>query len=244
MKKISVVILALLMCISATVTAFADETSFVPSISSKPTPDVVGPNPAIVGLIRDGAGVVVKEVTEDEIIFTPLGEAGSSSGLGDLYDELSDPNGKLSELAPAINGAAEEILGAGKNADDFVIRDLFEIELLGEAREYLDREDHTLELVFDLGIKEFDLIGGMVYVNGEWVPIKVVNNGDGTVTAYFKEVGPVAFLVPANPSDYNPPATGDNANVGLWFALEVLSLGAIVGLAGLYRRNLKNDSKN
>ena len=67
-----------------------------------------------------------------------------------------------------MNEVAEKLLGKGHNADDLVIRDLFDMSFICEEhRDFLPKEGVTLDLKFDLRIDADAVITAMAYVNGE-----------------------------------------------------------------------------
>ena len=51
-----------------------------------------------------------------------------------------------------------------------------------KPRKLMEQEGYTLELTFDLGVGANVDVVVMSYVDGRWVEVKAVNNGDGTVT--------------------------------------------------------------
>ena len=83
----------------------------------------------------------------------------------------------------------------GIDADKMVIRELLEVYFVCD-------EEHKPEyvLTFDLGVEADDILVAMAYVEGEedfeWVPaIEVINNGDGTVTFKFEKLCPIAISI-------------------------------------------------
>lgn len=177
-----------------------DDDDFVPSIGYKPIPGMI---PGAGGIVdKDGN---VNPVEPDCFSFISVDETEKPQGslseqeriLRSVYNVLGNPKVKLSQVAPAMNEVAEKLLGLGHTADDFVIRDLFYMDLIcGEHAGMFPAEGVQLKLVFDLGVDPDQIITGMVYVDGEWIPLEATNNGDDTVTFLFDDICPVAFLIP------------------------------------------------
>ena len=97
-----------------------------------------------------------------------------------------------------------------------------------------------LELTFDLGVSSGETVVCMVYVNGEWIPVELVNNGDGTVTCLFSQICPVVFCVRENAI---PPQTGDTTtdSMIIWAVIMGSAIVALAVVLVIYR---KKFSKN
>lgn len=225
MRRVICLVAVLLLSVMLTVPAFAAEDTFVPSISYKDGPEVVEAEQNG----QDTTGCV--EVTS-------LKEAKEKTT--DIYQEDRD---LLWETYEKLNDGSMELPLENK---DSVVRELVDVSFLKtdcvEAshghKEWLAKENNTIEVVFDLGVKKGVDLEVFAYVNGEWTPVKSVeNNGDGTVTCVFEDFCPVAFCVESQ-STVTPPKTGDTmgADMMLWIVLLVVSLGATVVLVINRRR--------
>lgn len=244
MKKLISLILALMLCFSVCGVGYAAENDFVPSISYKPGPELVtGSDDAgkeIVGVITDADGETIDYVYSEEecLIITPIAEA--------LGDEQTDIPTEAEELLEYVY---EELLADRmelpvEDPDKIAIIQLVDATFLcGGAANYTDHEAMLeadgvcLELTFDLGVGADVPVTVMCYVDGQWVEVPTVNNGDGTVTCVFEKLCPVVFAVPANA--VKPPKTGDNsaAELGLWISLMFVSTVALAGLV-IFRRKI------
>lgn len=249
MKKMITGLLTMVMCLAMICPVFAAD--FVESITYKPAPEVVTTpdenGKKVIGYIRDKDGNILSTEHEDCILITPVSEAESLGEISheamtlllDTYEEFASGKKKLSEVE-GLNELAEKVLGEGKNGDDFVIRDFFDITALCDNFELLHKDGNTIDLTFDLGIGADTYMAAMVYVNGEWVLLKnVVNNGDGTVTCTFEDICPVAFLVPGSEVEAEgAPTTGDvnGSRIVIWSSAAIVSLLAIVAVTVIYRR--------
>lgn len=198
-----------------------DTSNFVPSISGKTAPKLVTDMDGEYGSVITSDGNVTDVISAECLVVTPVAEAETSRAIPEeaakellmVYEKLSQPETKLSEEAPAMNEVAEKLLSEGETADDFVIRDLFDVSFICEEhRECLKPEGVTLKLIFDLGIDPSAIITAMVYIDGEWVPVETVNNGNDTVTCVFEDTCPVAFLVP-NEERSSASAGGEDGGV-------------------------------
>ena len=153
------------------------------------------------------------------------------------YNDFATGKKKLSDVE-GLDDYAKKVLGEGKDADDFVIRDFFDASMICDDKKELEKDGTTIDLTFKTGIPKDTPVAAMVFVDGEWKLIeKVVNNGDGTITCTFEELCPIAFLVPSESVDagVGTPTTGDDANIVIWSAVAVVSLGLIIALVILYR---------
>ena len=225
MKRILIMLLALVLCIGMVVPALAADNKFVPSISYKDGPEIEKGD-----LDGDPVGpcLIVSSITDCREKTTDIYQEDRDLLL-EVYKKLSDGTMKL---------PLEE---------DYVIRELVDVSWRKTTcvepdhphKEELKKEGTLLTVVFDLGIPKNIPIIVMTYIDGEWEPVeKVVNNGDGTVTVVFEDICPVVFCV--DPNDvYTPPKTGDEArnSLILWIALLVVSAIAIAVLLYLRKRS-------
>lgn len=229
MKRIISLITVIALCMSL-LFCVASAEEFVPSIGDKDHPEIVPVGDDVVGQIVDPNGEVVSDVNGACLVITPVSEANTSKDIPeDAKQELLDVYEQL--------GSGEMTLPYDEsiNPEDMVIRDLFDLSFLCEEHpEMLDNGDR-FKVTFDLGVSAGDTVVCMVYVDGQWVPVEMVNNGDGTVTCYFTNVCPVVFSVKQTET---PPDTGDNlgSSAGLWIALMAISFVAIVACVFIYRK--------
>ena len=243
MRKVISLILAMMLCLSVCGMVSAAENDFVPSISYKPGPGVeTGKDDGgrtTVGTIRDGDGNTLGYVYDEEcLVITTIAEA-----LDDVQTGIPDDAEELLEKV------YEELLNDNmelpyENEEEMAIIHLVDATFLCDgATEGIDHEAMIepegiyLELTFDLGVGANVDVEVMCYVDGQWVKVQTVNNGDGTVTCLFEKICPIAFAVPTGA--VQPPKTGDNstAELGLWIALLTASTLAVAGLV-IFRRKI------
>ncbi|MBE6959776.1 MAG: hypothetical protein E7448_03510 [Ruminococcaceae bacterium] len=230
MKKVVCLITAIMLCISLASFAFADaDVEFVPSISYKGAPEVVGG-----GTINDPNGTSSGEVPMDHLLITPLAEAETSTKIPAeardellyVYDELNKGNMKL-----PYSGEVD--------ASKMIVRDLFDVSWICDDghKELVALPGVTVTLTFDIGIPANTDVVVMTYINGTWSEIvSVKNNGDGTITCVFEDFCPVAISVPV--PDGGSSDTGDKSNITLWVVLLAVSSVAVVAMVVLRRREL------
>lgn len=257
MKKFFSVMLAIAMLFCVSFSVMATNVEFVPSITNKGAPEIVitiDDDGNLIGGIYDADGNLLSKEYEDCIVITSVSDADKSKDipkkakeiLKDAYEELNEKGSKLSELCPELNDIVKEKFGDDYDADDLVVRDLFDVtSQCDNIDKYLNGGDNTFEITFKLPLSASEFVTAMVYVDGEWKVVpKVVNNGNGTVTVSFNEICPVAFLVPGDSiGETSVPATGDAfySDVILWGSLMAVSLaGIVVVLVSLSRRRKKN----
>ena len=235
MKRILSLITVFALCMSLLV-CVASAADFVPSIGDKDHPEII-PNPdGSIAEIIDGNGAVQDVVGNDCLIITPVSEAGTSTDIPeDAKEELLDVYEQLS------NGGMNLPYDESVNPEDMVIRDLFDLTFLCEEHPEMLDEGGKLRVNFDLGVQAGDTVICMVYVDGQWLPVELVNNGDGSVTCLFTDVCPVVFAVKQSET---PPDTGDylGNSAALWIGLMVISAAAIVAFALVYGKKIRKEN--
>lgn len=228
MRRILCLLCVLLVSLTFVCPVFAAADTFVPSISYKDGPEIEA---AQLNGENVAGCVVVSSIKDAKEKSTDISQEDRDLLL-DVYKRLSDGTMKL----PLDNS-------------DYVIRELVDVSFEKNGcvepdhshKEWLAKEDTTITVKFDLGVSKSTEVTVMTYVGGEWIPAESVkNNGDGTVTCVFEDLCPVAFCVDADAEDA-PVKTGDavGRNLILWIVLMAVSLGGIVVLMVLRRRNAR-----
>ena len=251
-KKLISLVLALMICMSVTCTAFA--AAYTASVENKGAPAVVEiqdaeGNSAVAALTGDlPEGLAL--VTGDFLVVTALADAQTSAAIPDtseqalleVYNGLEDGSIQVpfEELDP-------------ENADNLVIRDLFDVswtDVDGNSfEELLNEEGVSLQMTFAMDLEAGAKVYVMVYKNDTWNQIEqVTNNGDGTITCVFGHLCPVAVIVEAdetmdvvNQSAEQSPETAANVesvetaeasgqNVTPWIVILAVSALVLVGL--------------
>lgn len=223
MKRVFSLIISLALCASLSISAFAAENTFVPSITYK-----------------DELNVTSAEMEGEEVsgclIVTTLKYAEENS-----TDITQDERDTLQKVYEDLKDGTTTL----PTDENCVIRELFDLSFKYNACRQIEEHGHkdqklkengiTLTADFDLGVSEEDEILAFVYINGEWQPIESVeNNGDGTITCVFEDICPVVFAV-KQPATSMVPQTGDTQHTLLWTGLTVISAIALVVLF-LFRR--------
>ena len=219
MRRVICLVCVLMLCMTLAVPVFAAENTFVPSITYKDGPEVV--DAEING--EDGTGCVV---------VTSIKEAREKTT--DIYQEDRD---LLLQVYEELVAGSMVLPLENK---EYVVRELVDVSFVKTGcvevphghKEWLAEEDTTIEVVFDLGLKDTTDLEVLAFVNGEWAPVvSVKNNGDGTVTCVFEDFCPVAFCV-ENEVEPEPPKTGDTVaeDLGLWVLMLAVATGAVVVL--------------
>lgn len=249
MKKIIALLTVLMLCAAMVVPASA-ASEFTPSVSNKPAPEIVpviDPNgdPAV-GEIIDEVEEIIDYVYDPCIVVTPVSEATTSTEIPDDAEEL------LLEVYEKLDNGEMSIPYQdlfGKDGDDMVIRDLFDVTFLcADHPEMLAPTGIVFRITFDIGVEAGVDVYTTTYKNGAWVPaVSTVNNGDGTVTCLIEDFCPVAFSVEVEEDvPVEPPVqTGDQAGEQLyiWVAVAAVALVAVVVLSVVYVRGMKKTGK-
>jgi hypothetical protein len=220
MRKVICLAIALLLCVSLGMPAFAAENDFVPSITYKDGPDV---DSAFMGDEDVSDCVVVTTIKEAKEKATDI-QQKERDELLDVYEQLTD-----GEMDLPLDG-------------DYVIRELVDVsfeyddcrceESHGAKDERLKQNGVTLTVDFDLNIGTSENLKVLVYVDGEWRLVDAVTiNADGTVTVVFEDICPVAFCVERR-SGSSIPQTGDmlGRSLILWVGLMAASAAAMVAM--------------
>ena len=245
-------IIAVALCLIMMCPALIAKADFTPSVGYKPAPEIVttpdGNGNEIIGYVKDPNGNILSTEYRGSIIITPIAEVDTSKlipksaadELKKVYNDIVLEKTKFSDY-PELNQMVEATLGQGKNGDDLVVRDIFDVtEVSDTLLKYLPGKGNTIDLTFDLDIPADKFVAVMVYKNGQWeLAPNVINNGDGTVTVTFEHFSPVAFLVNGTGVKGNlVPVTGDDAmkDITLWLVLAGVSMVAMIGVLVSYRR--------
>ena len=227
MRKVISCIVALLVCVSLAMPAFAAVGTFVPSISFKDGPEIVSAT-------LDGESV------DGCVIVTTISEAREKT-----TDITQDERDLLLEVYEGLNDGS---VTPPELPEGYVIRDLVDASF-----EYTDcrtLEDHnhkdrrleekgvTLTVAFKLGVGKNVNVVVMTYIDGVWTEIEsVTNNGDGTVTCVFEDICPVAFAVKQEGQNA-VPSLGDTFGryLPLWIGILVASAVALVAVVVIARK--------
>ena len=204
MKRMSAVLLIVVLCLALVCPALAAE-SFTPSVTYKPMPELTGERAddgclivgyveqdgEVIGQVHYDDGViyidcgVIHEAVEDGhkcLVITPIAEAETSKEIPEdsrelllwVYDQLLKLGMEFIDCEE-LNAAIEANLGEGKTVKDMVVRDLFDVSVLCEPlEEYLEPEGTTICLDFDLGLAPGTYVEVVVYKNGKWKMIEDV----------------------------------------------------------------------
>lgn len=248
MKKLTCLLLALALCLSIAAPVFATENEdFVPSITYKPSPEIVPvkdeDGQEAIGVIRDEKGEIIDYVDHGCLEITPIAH------IWDPEEEVpEDVERLLTFVYEELNADKMEIPYEKHDADlektNMVIRDLFDARWACEEHRIMVEENGILfEITFDLGISADTPIYAMTYDEEaeEWSPVvKTVNNGDGTVTCTFEHLCAIEFSMPvaaANaPVDDVPTMT-----IWPWILILVLAVAAIIVIV-ISKRNKKESA--
>lgn len=238
MKKIISVVVALVLLCVMSVNAFA--AGFVPSIEVKNAPGIVPfeeDGKELIGKIVDAEGKTLSEEKPGCIVVIPVADAketaGDSEGKKEVKKDLLESYEALKkDGTKGLDGLVDKGLA---------VRDMFAVfSECADVVSFLPIDGNKLELKFKLGLKKDEKIQAVILVDGKWEKLPIVNNGDGTVTATFEDLGIVAFLGKTTGAS---PDTGDHsgAELGLWIGLMAVSAIAIVLLLVFMSRKKKEE---
>ena len=213
MRKTVNCILGMVAAVLLACTVHVSADSFAASVTAKPAPVIIAAGgragEPMVEIVNaddrnlhnfDVASVVVTSVAEKDGNHV---EEAVQTALTEVYEQLSAPEVKLSEVMPGLTGAVEKAAVENRamkalNVDTLVVKDLFNVSVSAELKTVLQEEGNFLKLTFEPKLGENQLLIVMVCVDGEWLCVDYVLNEDGTITCMFDKVGTVAFLVNAD----------------------------------------------
>jgi len=219
MRRIMCMVVALMLCLTLALPAFAATDIFVPSISYKDGPELEAATQGG----QDVSGCVV---------VTSIKEAKEKTT--DIYQEDRD---LLLEIYEELESGAMVLPLESKN---YVVRELVDISFMKTGcveadhghKEWLAKEDTTIELILDLDLDGIANLEVLAYIDEEWAPIESVKiNEDGTLTCVFEDFCPVAFCVEAEAEPGNT-GSGDakTDGLGLWIILLIAAAGTVGAL--------------
>ena len=222
MKKLFALLIAMALCSTMVLSIAAED--FVPSISYKDHPDVVG-DPEII--------TPTTPEKELDILITPVSDAINTDPA-----DRNEAEEELVRVYEALLGG--ETLPQPEDGKDYVIRDMMDVSLIiknddPNAEPEVVDEDAQVTLTFDLGVKPDVEVLACVYTDDGWKIVPdVINNGDGTITVTLAELGVLALAVDA---DTLPP-TFDKMNneMTTWIVLMVVSSCAMVVMLVMRRK--------
>lgn len=203
-------VLLLVVVLALACSAYAATDTFVSSVTAKPAPEIIasgGTTAKPVVEIVDGDHKNMESFAVESVVVTAVAEKNEEyveenvqTVLTEVYEQLSDPEVKLSAVMPRLldvieKAAVEDTAMKELDVDSLVVKDLFHVNVSEAVAEALNKEGNFLKLTFDAKLAEEQFLVVMVCVDGEWLPVDYIWNEDGTITCMFDAVGAVAFLV-------------------------------------------------
>lgn len=232
MKKVVVLLVAVALMVAMTVPAFAS--GFTPSVTAKPAPTVVpqigSDGKEYDAIIRDADGNVVADVPNGYLIVTPVSEADIAaaeikSRLETAYQTIQSAS-SLTELNGQLEQTIKEI-APDISADDLVVRDLFDVALMGDYAQYLQEPGSTITVRFELSADSallLAVLGSMDGVTWSIVSDDLIGRDGYIVEIVLERLGVFAFVfdnskLSVDPNGPKSPQTGATSSRSIgWLA--------------------------
>lgn len=246
----------LLSCLSALFISLLFSTSvFAAIFSSSPTKN---PAPKLIKVeMIDTHGEVTDCASYGNLIVTSL--SYDKNATEDIKDTLEDAynilkNNPLEVVIPMITERLD-LYSGDLSAEDLVVKDIFDVTLIGDAKEDYEKNGGSIRITYDLNIPEDTFYtvghyssyeqrtddtyltqGGTTDVDKSWYLLdedKAVRNSDGTLTVETDSLSPFAIIterdtlaVAANAP--LSPQTGDETSTVLLLCAASLGAAAFV----------------
>lgn len=210
MKKVRLFASAVLLISLLTSNVFA--AGFTPSVESQDAPTV----DSVVITDKDGNAV---SVSDADLVVTPYSKADDaatedisealSAAMDDIktVDSLADLSAETGTIQDDLQ-AALDTFDTDCTVDDLVVRDLFDVSIVGESADLLEDANATVTLTFQVAVESDEvLIVIHNYETGKWEVIDsslVTVNGDGTVSVTLNSLSPIAFLTAVEDTEVQP----------------------------------------
>lgn len=188
----------------------------------------------------DADGNEIVGVPEGYLIVTPVAASEMPSAeikenLEAAYEQLQSVS-SLTELSSDLEVVIKEV-SLDLAIDDLVIRDLFDVTVLGTYAEYLSQEGNYISIRFKLSVDADSLAAVLHNIEGTtWETVsndRITRNKDYTADVVFYELSPVAFLFDAGKLSVDPnapdsPQTGEpESNTMAWVVAGVVIVAAV-----------------
>lgn len=208
MKKVISVVLALMMVLSMSISAFAATNAFIESPSGNPAPKLENVDH---GDPDCDANVIITPYVDRDQLRDKIREV-----IEEAYESI-----KNNEEDSSLDKAFDKL----DSDDDLAISDLFNLDYTD-----CDAHDKHQPVTITVSAETLDhFVGLLVYVDGEWKVVEGAKIDKAATTLIFtaSEFGPYAIVVDSAFSG-NSPSTGDPGINWIWFALLAVSgLGLI-----------------
>lgn len=168
-------LLALALTVLGAISVQAKKSPFVPSIEQKGAPDVVE------AIDNDGDDVT------SWIVVTPYSEKHTLDDEKAAHFMESHSEADLKEFFAQLEAVGGHPVSA---SEELQISDLFYVH------EFEDRGliDLPVTIRLETNLPPHAFLAVYAFVDGEWVLVPSVDNGDGTVTITIDHWGPIAFV--------------------------------------------------
>ena len=222
MRRITLLVMAVMLCMAMVLPVCAQNQEFVPSITYKDGLETIG---ATMNGEDVHACVVITSIKEAKEKTTDIAQEARDLLL-EVYSKLEDGTMKLPLDKEYVIVELVDITFAQNDCVEKAEHD---------HQAWLKQDGNTITIDLDNLTKDQNLVV-LSYDDGRWNRAeKVTNNGDGTYTCVFEHFCPVAFCVETDSAE-EIPTTGDNADAFVWMAVMFCAAAALAGVIVVSRR--------
>ena len=241
MKKIMVLLLALVLTLAMALPALA--ATYTPSVEAKDAPEVVTQKDKdgndCAAIIRDADGKEIASVPFANLVVTPVSQMESTT-YANVKARLRAAFNRIKGVSSVreLNSQLESTIKSlypDVSVDDLVVRDLFDVSVIGDYEEYFKTAGNTLTVRFKLTADSALLLAALDSVDGATWRIlddgSITRNGDYTVEITLDRLGVIAFLYDNGELPAANPSAPKSPQTGVTFPAATACLGAALALA-------------
>ena len=225
MKKIFLIVLIFVFVMSVGAVVYAAEENFVPSISSKPAPELVG-----VTDVNTGEAI--------ELVITPMMQIETlPEKVKQVFEGAKEVISKAKNITTVNSDLKPIAKGMGVKGEQLIVSDLFDIS----EKDFKKNEGCHYNISMEVNAVTIGRFVALLhYTNSKWECVENVKIAEDGKTLEFEvdNLSPFAIVVVA---DETPAASLDWISVLIWSVFSVLVVAGIAVLTiFFFKKKMKN----